>query len=191
MIIEIEEYLKYVLIVGMKNFKVASYNEIYDRIGKINSNLKIQFIDSSKILDSSHIYFATKNALKAFKNKRNISKNLVIEILLYLAGKKQIDEVIGVFGINKEIKNPIMIAVADKKEDLEKLEHNIKNSLGIDFDDSIIEIDSKNKIEIIKNVFNITDLEIEAIKRKGETYRNIIKKLIIERIALLYAGIRI
>ncbi len=84
----------------------------------------------------------------------------------------------------------VLIGIGNKKDELEKLLRKIKELFDIEVDDSLIEALSKKKIELIKSVFDISDIEIETIKREGETLKKILRKLIIERMALLYAGIR-
>ncbi|MCW3976127.1 MAG: KEOPS complex subunit Cgi121, partial [Candidatus Bathyarchaeota archaeon] len=172
-----------------KNFGVLNYKEICSKIDKGYDNLEIQFVDPRKILGSNHIYFATLNALKAFKNEKNISKSLSIEILLYISGQKQIEVAIRLFGLQKKNRNLILIAVGEKKEDLKRFEQNVKKSLNVELNNSIIESYSKKKYDNIKRVFNISTLEIETIKRKSDDSKDILEKLIVERMAFLYAGI--
>ncbi|KON27855.1 hypothetical protein AC481_03590 [miscellaneous Crenarchaeota group archaeon SMTZ-80] len=189
MIIVIKKFPKHLLIAGIKNLGVLNYEEICSKIDKGYDDLEIQFVDPRKILGSNHIYFATLNALKAFKNKKNISKSLSIEILLYISGQKQIEAAIRLFGLQKKNRNLILIAVGEKKEDLKRLEQNVKKSLNVELDDSIIESYSKKKYDNIKRVFNISTLEIETVKRKSDDSKDILEKLIVERMAFLYAGI--
>ena len=125
LIIAIKKFSKYLLIVGIKNFGVLNYEEICSKIDKGYDNLEIQFVDPRKILGSNHIYFATLNALKAFKNKKNISKSLSIEILLYISGQKQIEVAIRLFGLQKKNRNLILIAVGEKKEEKKSLENKL------------------------------------------------------------------
>jgi len=189
LIIVIKKFSKHLLIAGIKNLGVLNYEEICSKIDKGYNNLEIQFVDPRKILGSNHIYFATLNALKAFKNKKNISKSLSIEILLYISGQKQIEAAIRLFGLQKKNRNLILVAVGEKKEVLKRLEQNVKKSLNVELDDSIIESYSKKKYDDIKRVFNISTLEIETVKRKSDDSKDILEKLIIERMAFLYAGI--
>ena len=189
LIIVIKKFSKHLLIAGIKNLGVLNYEEICSKIDKGYNNLEIQFVDPRKILGSNHIYFATLNALKAFKNKKNISKSLSIEILLYISGQKQIEVAIRLFGLQKKNRNLILVAVGEKKEVLKRLEQNVKKSLNVELDDSIIESYSKKKYDDIKRVFNISTLEIETVKRKSDDSKDILEKLIIERMAFLYAGI--
>lgn len=189
LIIVIKKFPKHLLIAGIKNLEVLNYEEICSKIDKGYNNLEIQFVDPRKILGSNHIYFATLNALKAFKNKKNISKSLSIEILLYISGQKQIEAAIRLFGLQKKNRNLILVAVGEKKEDLKRLEQNVKKSLNVELDDSIIESYSKKKYDNIKRVFNISTLEIETVKRKSDDSKDVLEKLIVERMAFLYAGI--
>ena len=85
----------------------------------------------------------------------------------------------------------ILIAIGEKKEDLIGLKQNVKKTLNAELDDSIIESYSKKKYDNIKRVYNISNLEIETAKRKSDDAKDILKKLIIERMAFLYSGIEI
>ncbi len=187
---EIKEYRKFLLVTGIREFRITNYDKICEELLKDNQQVEVQLLDAQKILDSKHIYFSTLNALKAFKKKKNISKNLAMEILLYTSGQRQIKFAIDNFGLKKGKMGVVLIGIGNKKDELEKLLRKIKELFDIEVDDSLIEALSKKKIELIKSVFDISDIEIETIKREGETLKKILRKLIIERMALLYAGIR-
>ena len=175
---------------GIKDFEVSNYDEINEKLTEHEWQIDLQLLDAQKILVSHHIYFATLSALNAFKRKKNISKNLALEILLYVSGQKQIRVAIDVFGLRKGRMDVVLVAIGDKKGDLKRLLENICETFDIEIDDSFIDSFSERKSKDIRSTFEISSLEIDAVKRKGVTLKKILRKLIMERMAFLYAGIR-
>ena len=189
LIFEIEDYKKFLLIVGIKDFEISSYDDLHKELLKNTLMLEVQMVDTHKILNVDHIYFATLYALKAFKNRKNISKNLAMEMLLYISGQGQIKNAIKIFGLTKGKMNVALIVIGERKKDLDFFLISLKDKYDFKIKKSLIE-SSRKKIENIKLIFGISNLEIDASKRKGDTLENVLKKLIIERMALLYAGSR-
>ena len=82
MIKHIVEYDKYFALAGFERVKITNMKTLLTSIRKRIRDASVQFFDADLIAGWEHIYFATINALKAFKNKTNISKNLPFECLL-------------------------------------------------------------------------------------------------------------
>lgn len=139
----------------------------------------VQIIDAGKVCGKEHLNHAIIQAMKSFRKSRNISKDMLLEVLVRLSAQRQIRKAIEIFGLKKGIRDVVVISLDEKK-----LEEFVKKYECVE-DIKIIEVDEK-KYEELRKIFNINDNEILAYKPKDFNERvEILKRLIIERIALL------
>jgi len=188
--LEIKESNKFLLIIEVKDFKITDYDALKKELVKKAQNLEVQLVDARKIFNIEHIYFATFNALKAFKNGKNISNNLAMELLLYISGQSQIKKAIEIFGLKEGIMDVAFICIGERKKDLEKFSKILQHKFNIEIDNSLVESPSRKKSKYLKSIFKISDQELNASRQKKDALENVLSKLIIERMALLYAKIR-
>jgi tRNA threonylcarbamoyladenosine modification (KEOPS) complex Cgi121 subunit len=188
--LEIKEYNKFLFIIGVKNFKITDYDVFKKELVKKAQNLEVQLVDARKIFNIEHIYFAAFNALKAFKNGKNISNNLAIELLLYISGQSQIKKAIEIFGLKEGKMDVVFICIGERKKDLENFSKILQNKFNIIIDNSLVELPSRKKIKYLKSIFEISDQELYTSRQKKDALENVLTMLIIERMALLYAKIR-
>lgn len=187
--LEIKEYNKLLLIIGVKDFKITDYDVFRKELVEKAQNLQVQLVDATKIFNIEHIYFATFNALKAFKNGKNISNNLAMELLLYISVQSQIKKAIENFGVKEGKMDVAIICIGERKKDLENFSRILQHEFNIKIDNSLIESPSRKKIKYLKLIFEISDQELDASRQKKDALENVLSKLIIERMALLYAKI--
>ncbi len=131
----------------------------------------IQIIDSRNLAGEEHLKYAILHAKKAFRRGKNISNNLLVEVVVRASCQRQIRKALQIFGIRE---NSREVAVFGDRIPIEIFSvykcNKTKPSLN------------KEKIEKIKKVFKITDEEIRATrKRENDAIIEIIK----ERIALI------
>ena len=90
-------------IIGCKG-KINDVEQTLRKIEAYSSQYKIaiQAVNPNHIYGTEHIESAVNHALRALREKRNISNSLPMEILLYAAGKKQVREAIEFMGIKKQ-----------------------------------------------------------------------------------------
>ncbi|MDR1992927.1 MAG: KEOPS complex subunit Cgi121 [Nitrososphaerota archaeon] len=176
-----KEYNKYIEITGYKNitFKTAE-TFLKTQREQTTHQTDIQIFDAQLIASSEHLHFATLNALQAFKNKTNISKNIAIETLLYAATKKQIQKAIDHIGIKPQTKTIAVVIISKTPKQIETLLKTLSEYLGTNPDETVLEI-TKEKETKIHHAFQITPTELKTIiNNKTKTI-----DLVIERIALL------
>ena len=95
MLKQITEYNKYIEITGFRNIKIENTPAFLSVLHKLlPGDIEIQFSDADFVASWEHLYFAIVNALTAFKNKRNISKSLAVETVLYASAQRQIKKAI-------------------------------------------------------------------------------------------------
>jgi len=123
--------------------------------------------------------------LHAFAHGRNISNQLALEILLYISAQRQIKVAIEEFGVGS---GDLVIIILGNSEDTVKyaLVECEKILNGV-VSDEILDLSNNSKISAIQDYFNLTGLELNAIKSKNtmDSYKNAIVKAVLNRIALV------
>ncbi|MEM3797370.1 MAG: KEOPS complex subunit Cgi121 [Candidatus Bathyarchaeia archaeon] len=184
MIKHLEEFGKYIAIAGFKDVQIVDANLfLKEARGLIGENVEVQFFNAKHVASWQHLYFAALNALKAFENKKNISKSLVLEVLLYASAQRQIRKATEFLGIRENTKEIAVLAIVESADQVEKALEAISKIVKGKRDDVVLEL-SQDKIVGIRKVFRISNAEIEAMT-DGKTLERALIDLVIERIALL------
>ncbi len=184
MIKELEDFNVHITIVGFRNVKIIDVNVFFNLVRKRMKEAYIQFFDATLIAGWEHLYFATLNALNAFKSKQNISNSLAMEALLFASAQRQISRAVEMLGIRPESSQVAVLIIAETRKRATTALGIISENLSGERDDSILKL-TDEKIEGIKRLFEISDLEIKAKLRKETTEREALIDLVIEHIALL------
>ncbi len=143
----------------------------------------IQAMDAELIAGEEHIKSAVKKAIRAVEKKKSITSDLSLEILLYAAGKRQIERAL-TMGVTKgDKKVAIVIVDVTSKKDLGEVAEEVKRKTGIK-EEPIRELeldveDNESKKDKLKKFFAISEGELNAV---GEEK---LKMLVLERVALL------
>lgn len=183
MIKHVEDFNKYVAIAGFKDVYINNVDHFVNLIREKLGNVDVQFFDAKLIAGWQHLYFAALNALKAFKNKTNISKNLTMECLLYASAQRQIRVALDLIGIKKNIPQIAVLVVADKKSAAERALEEVSRLVSGKDDESVLDLSDQKMIRI-RNLFGISDTELAA-KLEGKEEKKALCELVIEHVALL------
>lgn len=136
----------------------------------------LQVIDSRYVAGKEHLEFALAQAEKAFQRKTNISKDLMMEALVRASAQRQIKKALETYGVQ----NSKSVYVLGKELPKALLDDYgcVEAAPGID----------EKKYEDLKDKFEVTEEEIDAIAGSGFDERiAALKEIIKERIALLEA----
>jgi KEOPS complex subunit Cgi121 len=175
---------EHIAVVGFRNVHIENINAFLEQFRKENVGASVQFFDAKHVAGPQHLYFAAVNALDALNKNTNISNNLAVEALLYASAQRQIKKAVEMLGIKQnssEVVALIMTKNRHKKADYLRL---VTKTVPGEQDDSVLELTDK-KIENIKNLFEISDLEFEAKLEKEGLEKEALTDLVIERMALL------
>lgn len=180
----IEEFRKYVAITGFSNTKIEDVEEFFKRVRREKpSNVEIQFFDARFVATWQHLYFAVLNALTAFKNKRNISKSLAMEAMLYASAQHQIQKATKILGIKPNMSEIAVLLIGEKPEAVKSALQTVAKYVNAKQDFTVLEL-SKKKNALIQKTFEISHLELEAVVGKDGLEKALVN-LVIERMALL------
>lgn len=132
---------------------------------KKNNDLVIQIFNNKHVLNSEHVFNACYFLQKAFLNNINISNKKNIELLLYLATKRQIKIAIQDFGINEGEFNTGLINLCSisSKDDLALINREIEKSLNANKLKLTLDNYSLKKYEMVKKYFNISENQINSV----------------------------
>ncbi len=179
-----EEESRYIEITGFENIKVEKPEQLLNTIrGHKNEDLLIQFFNADLVATWEHLYFATLNALKAFKTKRNISKDLVVEIILYASAQRQIRKAIEIIGIKNDHTNIAVIIVGKTANNIKVELSSVSEYLGKQPNEEVLKLTS-SKSERIKRTFGITDQEMTVVAEDNDINCALVD-LVLEKMALL------
>jgi tRNA threonylcarbamoyladenosine modification (KEOPS) complex Cgi121 subunit len=180
----IDEFHRYLAIVGLKEAEVKNTEEFLQIVHKEKSvNVENQFFDAKLVATWQHLYFALLNALTAFKNGENISKNLAMETMLYASAQHQIRKATEMLGIKPNTTEIAMLLIGESSRSVESALAKVLRRIKAEQDDRVLGL-TKEKSSIIQKAFGITDLELETAVKKGNLEKALVD-LVIERVALL------
>jgi len=180
----IKEFEEYVEITGFKNVRIKDVEEFLNTIRKEKRpNVEIQFFDAEFVATWQHLYFAVLNALTAFKNKKNISKSLAMETLLYASAQRQIRKAMELLGIKPNIQKIALLIIGEKPEIVKTALSTVSTNIDAQNEEAVLEL-SEEKKKMIQKTFQISDLELKTTMKKNDLEKALIN-LVIERMALL------
>ena len=145
----------------------------------------IQAMDAELIAGEEHIKSAVKKAIRAVEKRKSITSDLSLEILLYAAGKRQIERALTMGVTEGDKKVAIVIVDVTSKKDLGGVAEEVKRKTGIvdapiqDWELELELEDNESKKEKLKKFFAIHEDELNAVGEKK------LKMLVLERVALL------
>ena len=158
--------LKY--LVGINQIRIFDITldfilNLTEKIQNNHKNSMLQFFSDKYILNQDHIFTACYYTQKAFRNKTNISKRKNIELLLYLATKRQIKKALEAFGINLKSSNIISFVIISNENNLNKINEEILQSLGANEIELTLNDQSVKKFNQIKSYFEISENQINSV----------------------------
>ena len=130
-----------------------NHNEILARLEEMRREEKskdkaIQVFDAENVCGEEHLYHSTRLDVKSFK-RGGISRSLEIEILLFVAGERQISRALEKVGVKEGTKRVAVVLVNSSEEDVKWIgertkpscnQERIKRIFGIKGRDALIEI---------------------------------------------------
>lgn len=179
----VEEAARYVGIMGFRDVRVEEPDQLLNMLRREHKDVALQFFDANLIATWEHLYFAVVDALMAFKTKRNISRNLHIEIMLYASAQRQIQKAIELIGVKPGVVDVAVVGVNETSKAVEAALASISEHFCRIPNERVLELSSR-KIQHIRQAFAITQDELAAVTNKCDTEHALVD-LLIERMALL------
>lgn len=120
----------------------------------------IQLFDADVIYGKNHLISATEHAIRSFKRKTNTTNSLVMEILLYASGERQLKLAISKMGIKTGKGNVAFVLIDDIKDAKGKISNQLTDELlklvSLKRDDKVLDgnEDTLRKFGISENEIN-------------------------------------
>jgi tRNA threonylcarbamoyladenosine modification (KEOPS) complex Cgi121 subunit len=179
-----EDFNFYAEIVGFKGISFEHADAYLKNSRKTNlQKTWVQFFDSNIVATHEHLYFAVLNALYAFKNHTNVSKNLAVETLLYAASQHQIQKAIQTIGLKTDMYEMAVVIIGETVEQVNTAFSDLSVGLQAEPCDDLLNLTPK-KSALIKQVFDITPSMV-TVTAKGRGDDLALVDLVIEKVALL------
>jgi tRNA threonylcarbamoyladenosine modification (KEOPS) complex Cgi121 subunit len=180
----IKEFKKQILVTGLRNAKINDVDEFLKKINEDKtSEAEIQVFNAKRIATWQHMYFAALNAIYAFKNKKNISNSLAMEIMLYASAQHQIRKATEILGIKPDSTEIALLIIGENTETINQTLAGIMTHIQAKRDETVLELSDDKRTEILQ-VFGISDVEIRTRMKSNELNEALIS-CVIERVALL------
>lgn len=140
---------------------------------------------ADRVAGKEHIIFAAKNAVGSFGGKDRRAKHLSMELLLYASGEHQIVEAIKLLGVTASSTELVFVCLSETHLDPNVLSSRVAKAVNGLPDDTVLDFDTLLKPEGLKRAFYISDIELNSARMPGEAEGSVLKRLVIERSALL------
>jgi KEOPS complex subunit Cgi121 len=128
-------------------------------IGK-ECNVTVQAVNASRIAGRGHIEFAADKAVEAFRDRRNLARDLGMEIMLYLRGRRQIEKALEL-GLHEGQNEVAIVIVGDEPGCAEDKARALLDKV----DDKVVDYDHK-KDEALMRLYEITPAEVEIVGKE-------------------------
>src|SRR6266702_6348508 len=175
----------YLLSLGFSNARISDPEQTLKQLRSINNQTEVQLVKADLIGGPEHLQFAARNALYSFKGKRRRSKSLAMELLLYISCQRQIAKAIKILGVDSADSRIALVALSDSKDAIRELDRQARSAVGGNENEDLFEIGSKQKMARLKRSYGVAGTEMEAARLEGETDSSVLKRLMVERSALL------
>jgi len=180
----LEGFNQYLVVAGFKNVKIVDIDKFFAEVKEKIGNASVQFFDANLIAGRDHLHFAALNSLYAFKNRLNISNSLAMETLLYASAQPQIKDALKLLGINLNASRVVVLVLAETESQTSSTLDSVSKLLQAQRDDSVVEF-SKEKVDGLKKLFQISESELEAKTERKGAEKEALLDLVIEHMALL------
>ncbi|MCW4044740.1 MAG: KEOPS complex subunit Cgi121 [Candidatus Bathyarchaeota archaeon] len=177
------EFGEYVEITGFRNVKIGDAGQFLEATRREQRGTAVQFFNAELVATWQHLYFAVLNALTAFSNKTNISKNIAMETMLYASAQRQIQKAIALVGVKCDSANVAVVVIGKNQDAVKKVLSEISKRMGAEPDETVLALYA-DKVRRICRAYGISEKELETVTKKGEVEQALIN-LVIEHMALL------
>ena len=176
---------KHLLILGLVTPKLADPEGILRKLRSIDDRVQVQLFKPALVAGPEHLRFAARNALDSFRGKSPRSRSLAVELLIYASCQRQISRAIRLLGVEPGDSQVLVVALSDSREALERLAAETRLVIRGELNDGLVQIGSRNKFASLLRAYGVSKREIEAARFSEESDSDVLKRLIVERSALL------
>lgn len=151
----------------------------------LKRKVPMQIVEARYLCGTRHAFHAGNLALRAHQEKRGRAKRIEMEIMLYLAGRRQIGEAIKSIGVKNRTKEVAIIAVGSSERAVREALPEVAKQLEGREDDTLLSLTDQKKLSL-QELLEITNDEL-TIVTGGKNWKEGLLKCVMERGAMLDA----
>jgi len=186
-IFEVPELSRFVWISAF-NARPENVDEFFHKAVDRHPTESLQLVDLDKVPGERYLRLASINALKSFSSKQPIARTLAMELLVYLAGERQIAVALKQVGVSPQTRRVAVIGVGASNDRVSILANSLTELLGQTNDDRLLNEWSEARVQNVRSGFDIGNKELKAVRKKGEPVTMAMERLAIERSAMVAAS---
>ena len=146
---------------------VADVNDFVTRITDIGDEFDcaIQAFDADYVAGREHLESAVAHANRAFERGENVARDRAVEILLYAAGRRQIDQAL-TMGVSEGEQNVVVVVDGEREQSAADAVSELltpAETLGTPNRDSMFEFFDVSEREVATTTASFTDLVCERV----------------------------
>jgi len=170
---------------GFRDATVIDAEKILRDLRGSFEGVDLQLLRADRVAGKEQLIFAARNAINSFQSKDRRAKHLSMEFLLFASGEHQIIEAVKLLGVAPSSRELALVGLSETSLDANLLSDRAMESVRGIPDDTVLQVKTQKKVEDLKRAYNIPDKELNASILPSEEYNSVLKRLIIERSALL------
>jgi len=175
-------------VLGFTNVKIPNPDTALKELRSKFVDLEVQIMRADRVAGLEHLSLAAENAVRAITQGRGRSKSVAMETLLFTSGQRQISKALGRLGVTTQSKDIAVAIFSRKPLNVDETSSLVQSVLGGKRQDSVIDISSNKKTRELCKSYGISSEESDAAQLPSEKIDSMIKRLIVERSALLSSG---
>ena len=175
----------YLIAQGFRNVNVADPEKTLNDLRETFPLVDIQLLRADRVAGKEHVLFAAKNAIDSFEGKGRRAKHLSMEFLLFASGEHQIVEAIKLLGVTPSTSEVVALVLSGPEPESRGLLTRIERKVGGQPDDSVFDFRNPKKASNLKRAYKITEKELRSAQVSGESEVMVLKRLVLERSAIL------
>jgi KEOPS complex subunit Cgi121 len=175
----------FLIIQGFRGARIDDSKKVLRNLREAFHGADLQLVRADMVAGKEHIIFAARNAVASFAGKGRRSKHLSMELLLYASGQHQIVEAIKYLGVTTSTQDLVLVWLSETMPDPKELSVRVAQMINGTPDDSVLELETRQKVTGLRTAYRISGKEMKSSMIPGELENNVVKRLVIERSALL------
>jgi KEOPS complex subunit Cgi121 len=175
----------FLFIQGFRSARVDDSERVLQDLRGSSEGADLQLLRADRVAGIEHIIFSARNAVDSFQGKDRRAKHLSMELLLFASGEHQIVEAIKLLGVAASNMELVLVGLSEIELDANVLSSRVAKVVKGVPDDTVLDIGTLPKVRALKKAYNISDRELNSSRMPGEAEKSALKRLVIERSALL------
>ena len=150
-----------------------------------SDSLTVQLLNGLLIADETHLLSAAQNAINAKQGEYMLSRSLDVEVIVFASAQRQIGRALDALGVFDGLDEIAVVVVGTDTASVEKTIRDLADKIG---EETIPPFSATSeRIDRIKNHYQISDKEIEAIadSEEIESQQAALSRCVVSRVSLV------